>query len=75
MAVDRAKNYSISLYPDELEIARRHARTSGANNISGAIRNILRQWDAMTKAGVYVTHLPHPDDATPVPIIHIEKRD
>lgn len=74
MTIDRAELHSIRLYPTEKEIAMRHAEANGMK-LGAAVRNILRQWDAMTRAGIYVSQLPHPDDASPIPIIHIEKRD
>lgn len=70
MSLERAKNTAIRLYPAEKEIAIRYAEANGLN-MSAAIRHILRQWDALNKAGIYVSELPHPRDASAVPVIHI----
>ena len=74
MSLERAEITGIRLYPAEKEIAVRYAEANGLN-MSAAIRHILREWNALNKAGIYVSELPHPSDATAVPVIHIGKRE
>lgn len=73
MGIERAINRPVTLYPTEIEIVRKHAEANGMN-FSGAVRNIVRQWATMTGSGVYVSQLPAPADAQPVPVFTIESK-
>ncbi len=74
MSRDQAKTISSSLYPQDIEIIQKYAKTIGVS-FSDAHRRILRQWETMKSAGVYVSELPRPSDGQVVPVVFVEKRE
>lgn len=70
MELERAINRPVTMYPADIEIVRKYAESNGMS-FSLAVRHIVREWATLNKAGIYVSQLPHPDDATPVPIVYV----